>query len=237
VEKKFMNQSRTKGMKATKDYIARKFEEYNQLCFGGKLAPIPIILSHARTFLGQIAYKRKKNADGTWRYYDFVFKISTLIDLPETEVEDTILHEMIHYYIFSNQIQETSPHGKIFTAIMTEINKRFDRHITISYKKTKTDYENDVEIRQHLVCVVRFNDNRTGICVAAKTRIFNLWDSLANLPNVAECKWYSSIDPFFNRYPRSLNAKLYRISAEDLKAHLQDALPLVRHGNTIRIQK
>jgi len=67
---------------------------------------------------------KEQNPDGTWHYFGFVFRISTVIDLPEREVEDTILHEMIHYYILSNQMQDTSAHGEIFMRMMKDINVR-----------------------------------------------------------------------------------------------------------------
>lgn len=96
---------------ATLDYIKRKFAEYNQQMFGGKLKPLPFKLTSARTCLGQVRFHRTKNADGSWHYSDFVFMISNKVNREETVVEDTIIHEMIHYYILSNQIQDTAPHG------------------------------------------------------------------------------------------------------------------------------
>ena len=105
-------------MKATIEYVKQKFQEYNDLCFEGKLKPLPIRLSSSRTFLGQVSYRREKNPDGTWHYFGFIFRINTLIDLSENEVEDVIIHEMIHYYILSNQIQDTSIHGVVFTSMM-----------------------------------------------------------------------------------------------------------------------
>ena len=108
-------------------YIVQKFNEYNSLCFEGKLKPIAIKMSRARKFLGQVAYMRKRNPDGTCHYYQFIFKISTAFDLPEELIEDTILHEMIHYYILSNQIQDSSAHGIVFCQMMNQINQKFNR--------------------------------------------------------------------------------------------------------------
>lgn len=103
-------------MRATLEYIKQKFDEYNDMMFEGKQKQLPFKLSNAKSFLGAVFFQREKNADGTWHYYGFVFKISTVMDLPEDVVEDTIIHEMIHYYIMSNQMQDTAPHGKLFIA-------------------------------------------------------------------------------------------------------------------------
>lgn len=51
----------------TIDYIERKFQEYNELMFEGKLKPLPFKLSSARSFLGQVRCIRKK-VNGEWHY-------------------------------------------------------------------------------------------------------------------------------------------------------------------------
>lgn len=45
-------------MKVTLEYVERKFAEFNDLMFEGKLKPLPFRLSRARTFLGMVRYKR-----------------------------------------------------------------------------------------------------------------------------------------------------------------------------------
>ena len=225
-------------MIATLDYIKRKFDEYNALCFEGKLRPIVFKLSTARTYLGQIAFARTRNPkDGTWHYDRFVFRISTKRDLSEKEMEDTILHEMIHYWILSNQMQDTAPHGKLFVRKMNEINVRFNRHISITHKVTPEDHEKDREIRPHLVCVSRLRDGRHGIMIAARSRLYQLWDAMSLFREVSEWKWVITKDPFFNRYRRALTPKIYPIRAEELDKHLKDALQLERTGNQIRVKR
>lgn len=59
------------------------------------------------------------------------------MDLPEDVVKDTIIHEMIHYYIMSNQMQDTAPHGKLFIAKMQEINRKFNRNLAVTHRTTK----------------------------------------------------------------------------------------------------
>lgn len=224
-------------MKATLDYIKQKFQEYNDMCFEGKLKPLPFRLSSARTFLGQVAFQKEKNPDGTWHYYGFVFHISTLIDLPEREVEDTILHEMIHYYILSNQLQDTSAHGEIFTKMMKDINVRFNRNITVSHRYTKEEHDKDTEVRQHIICVSRMRNNQMGITIATKSHLFELWDEIPKVPTVAECSWYVTTDPYFNRFPRAASLKIYPIPPAELEEHLKGALPLVKTGNSIRVKR
>ena len=101
-------------MIATHEYVKDKFGEFNRLIFGGKLPLLPICMSNARTFLGACTFKRKRNWLGKTVLYDFKLKISTRFDLPEKELEDTIVHEMIHYYIAVNKLKDTSTNGHIF---------------------------------------------------------------------------------------------------------------------------
>ena len=224
-------------MRATYEYVERKFNEYNALIFGGELKPLPIRIVRARSFLGQIAFKRKRNLLGGWHYYDFIFKISIVLDQEENVVEDTILHEMIHYYILSNQLQDTSPHGKFFRKMMTEINQRYNRNITISHSSTCKERESDTRQRQHLVCIARLTDGRVGMMVIAHSRLFEFWDKLPRLPLVDKCEWFTTFNPYFNRYKRSQSIRLYEFSQESIDEHLADAKPLVREGNTIMVAR
>lgn len=220
----------------TLDYIKSKFNEYNTLCFEGKLPLLPFKLSSARSFLGQVRFVQEKNPDGTWHYCGFQFVISTKVDLPEQEVEDTIIHEMIHYWILSNQMQDNAPHGDLFISKMKEINMKYNRNISVAHKATKEEQDNDTEIRQHLVCVSRLRNGKRGVTIATKSSLFKLWDAMPTFPNMAELHWYVSTDPFFNRFPRAASPKIYPVPSEELEEHLKDAKELVRTGNNIRVK-
>ena len=56
--------------------------------------------------------------------------MSLTLDLPEQEVEDTILHEMIHYYIAEHQIKDNKAHGREFMRMAQELNEKYGLHIT-----------------------------------------------------------------------------------------------------------
>lgn len=122
-------------MVATIPYIEGKFNEYNGLIFNGELPAIPIKLSKAKTSLGQLAFKRRRTWYGRTVYSDFRLRVSTHFDLPENELEDIIIHEMIHYYIFVNRLKDKSAHGSLFRQMMKDINTRYGRNISISRKQ------------------------------------------------------------------------------------------------------
>ena len=207
-------------MTVTTAYIQQKFDEFNKQFFEGKLPPLPIRLSRAKTFLGQLAYKRRKKLFGGEELYDFVLKISTRVDLPEQEVEDTIIHEMIHYYIGVNQLRDTSTHGQLFRQIMDEINRKGGRHITISYKLSKEQREAtfDKRPRQHVVALAELTDGRTGLKVLSTNRrsVNHFRNNVMRIPGVKKVDFYITNHPYFNRFPCSSAIRLHIVNRKEV---------------------
>lgn len=121
-------------MIVTLPFLEKRFETFNHDYFDDALSPVPIKLGRAVRSLGSCAYKKRRKFFGKWEYYDFRIRISTRFDLSESEWEDVLLHEMIHYEILSRHLKDTSAHGRLFRARMKEINERYGRHIRISYR-------------------------------------------------------------------------------------------------------
>ena len=204
-------------MRATLEYIKQKFDEYNNLMFEGKLKPLPFKLSNAKSFLGAVFFQREKNPDDTWHYYGFVFKISTVMDLPEDVVEDTII--------------------KLFISKMQEINRKFNRNLSVIHRTTKEEQDSDKRVQQHIICVSRLKTGKRGVTITTKSRLFELWDAMPNFPKMAELRWVVSTDPYFNRFPKATKPGVYFVPSEELEPHLKDAKELIKQGNSIRIKK
>ena len=166
--------------------------------------------------------------------HDYEMRLSTGFDLPQKEWEDVVIHEMIHLYIVVKKIKDTSSHGQAFRRLMAEINHRHGRNIVVSARSTEEQLDADKRIRGHYMCIAKFSDGRLGVAPVTKTRIFSLWDDFQNFPNVVSIKWIGSTDPWFNRFPRVMKAKLYVAKREELLPHLKGAVLLERTGNTIR---
>ena len=214
-------------MKATIPYVEKKFEEFNLLMFGGKLPMLPIELSDAKTFLGVCVYKRKRTLLGRTVCYDFKLRINTRIDLAEQEVEDIIIHEMIHYYILVNKIKDSSSHGRVFRQMMNEINERFGRHIRISHKPTQEQKEQlyGTKQRWRVVAYVIFKDGRTGIKVLPRImpKVINYYNVVGRESSVERIELYTTNDTFFNRYPTSSALRVHYIDKADAEEHLAGA--------------
>lgn len=217
-------------MLATQQYVKDKFKEFNDLIFGGKLSMPSICMSNARTFLGACTFKRKRNWMGRTVLYDFKLKISKCADLPEHELEDTIIHEMIHYYIGVNQIKDSSAHGVVFRQLMVDINRKYGRHITISHKATKEERERTTDQREkwHVVALVQMKNGKMGIKVLprTKTSIAKYYNGVMGSGEVAEVRLFVCKDTFFNRFPASSALRVYYLSQDEINEHLKDARSL-----------
>ena len=214
-------------MKPTLLYVQEKFREYNQQIFAGKLPEIPVELSDAKGFIGVCKYKKRKLEDDTIELYDFRLSINTRIDLPEEEIQDTIIHEMIHYFIGYNKLEDSSSHGPMFQHLMKSINEKYGRHVSISHKGTKEEAEQAVDKRAkwHVIAVVTYFGGRKGIKVLPRIieRIIDYRKHVLTAQGVESIDFYLCNDPFFNRFPTSAALKVHDVALDDLNAHLKGA--------------
>lgn len=225
------------NMKPTVEYIEKKFEEYNRLMFGGRLPKIRIELSDASSFLGVCVADVKQLPDGRKAHSNFRLKINTRIDLPEQVVEDTIIHEMIHYFIFYNELCDTSAHGEIFKAIMASINATFNRHLTISHKSTAEQSEQAVSQKRvwRVIAAIHFKSGRVGVKVLPRVapRIMDYHSKMMKQAEVERIDLYLHDNPFFNRYPSSAALRVYELEADVLERNLEGAKELMINGSQV----
>lgn len=226
-------------MNVTISYIEEKFDEFNRLMFAGRLPRIPVCLTNVKTFVGQCACKKRLGADGKPEYYDFKLRINTRITLTEQELEDTLIHEMIHYYIFFNRLSDTSSHGQLFQRIMNEINRKFHRHISVSFKGTQAQREEAVDnrARYHVVAVVTLNNGSQGIKVLPRVvpKILHFHNTLLKDKRVSQIQLYISNHPFFNRFPCSSALKVHILESVEFYEYLSDARQMKCDGHKIEL--
>ena len=126
-------------MEITEDTIKEKFRKFNSDYFG-KALPLPkFTLLHSYRYLGyflcdKIIGKRKlKHPE---------IQISDYYDWNEKELDNVIIHEMIHYYLAYKHIDNELTHGEEFTKMADKLNKEYGFHIseridTSNYKRQK----------------------------------------------------------------------------------------------------
>jgi len=209
-------------MRATIEFVQAKVDYFNDLCFGGELPPIPIVLTSARTFLGKVTYMRRRGLFGrVVGNSDFTLRISTSFDLSESELEDVIIHELIHYYIASRNLKDTSAHGETFRQMMSDINARFGRNVVLRHQGLVGERPVRASRTPDLLCVTRLDGGGWGVTRCTEAMAPKLRRTLPRYFHIAEMTWFRCRDPFFDRFPRSRTPKIYKISRADLDAHLQ----------------
>lgn len=218
-------------MRATLPYLEQRFEHFNRLIFNSSLPPVPIELSRARTFAGVLVTKRKR-ALGVVVSTEYHLRVSTLFDLPQDELDDVLIHEMIHYYIAVRHMKDTSPHGTVFRRLMDDINSRHQRHITISHRSTPAEREarTDTRAKWHVVALVTFRDGRTGIKVLPRIwqRIDQYRAAVAPNPDVVKLEFFLHNSPWLNRFPVSTAYRVHYVEPETLRANMEGAKRLER---------
>lgn len=206
------------------------FAEFNALIFEGKLPQIPIYMSNAKGFLGKFVYRRKRSWLGGEKYCDMHLRINTRYDMSERELEDTIIHEMIHYYIAYNNIKDSSAHGKVFRQMMADINQRFGREITISHRKNDEPLVDTAQNKRkwHVVAVVDFADGRRGIKVLPKVEQSIEWykQNVERAPEVEAVKFVWSLNVMFNKYPVSKSLIVHIVDRQALEEALKESVAL-----------
>ena len=224
-------------MKATVEYVEKKFEEYNGRMFGGQLPKLPIQLTDEAGALGKCCFFQKQLPDGRIVYNDFVLKINTRIDLPEDVVEDVIIHEMIHYFILLHNLNDTGPHGDIFKSVMDSINATHGRKISISHKSTTEQQAQAVSTKAvwHVIAAIYLKSGKTGVKVLPRTinKVIDYFTEASKHRDVERVDLYLHNNPFFNRYPTSAAFRIHDIDADILQENLKGARALRVNGRQI----
>ena len=226
-------------MRPTVQYIQERFDLYNRLMFGGRLPRIPIRLSDAKTFLGQCVSRVLTHPDGRREHTDFELRISTRFDLSAEMVDDTIIHEMIHYFIHYNGLADTSAHGPIFKSIMHSINTVHGRNLSVSHRTTLIEREEaNSRPRWHVIAVIHLRDaspGTVGIKVLPRTaeKIIEFHRRVSSAPQVTGIDLYLHDAPYFNRYPTSAALRYHPAKLADITPHPTSARPITIQGTTM----
>ena len=228
-------------VKATLPFIEESFDKFNRTIFEDKLPKIPVALSNASSYVGLCTFKTRRRAFRAPEHYDFKLRISTRFDLPESELEDTVIHEMIHYYIRLHGIKDTSAHGNVFRQMMDEINSRFGRHVRVSHRTTAEQREALIDKRPkwHVVAVVTFKDGKQGLKLLPRItqRITAYHRALMRSGRIAGIEYYFESDPWFNRFPTSSAFNVFFPPMDEVRAHISGANPIsvtsrgIEYGN------
>lgn len=195
--------------------------------FDGRLPEPPISITNAKTYLGVCAFRKHRKWHGRLEYSDFKIRISRRFDLSQEEIDDTIIHEMIHYYIGLFSPADMPGHSVLFRRMMADINTRYGRHISVSHRLTQEQQEQAIDNRpkKHVVASVVLKDGRTGIKVipCMERHIRRYRRGMMASGKVSSIEFFQTTDPFFNRFPSSSAFTVYFPDPDVLAQHLPDS--------------
>ncbi|MGP1416223.1 SprT-like domain-containing protein [Prevotella fusca] len=197
----------------TVDYLRHAFEHYNALIFEGKL-PVPKLKwSRAKTRLGQMACKRKISW-GRTKFYDYTISVSSYYKLTTEEIDDVLIHEMIHYSIAYTGLKDTSAHGIVFRGMMDKINRTFGRHITISVRTRNLQPRMTQQPKGYLILALEMKNGKYYLSSVNPSAARKIATSLARTREIAHYAWYQSQDEYFHGMPRVRSLRGRQVSAE-----------------------
>lgn len=197
-------------MTPTIDYLRSQFHTFNAQYFEGALPEPAFRITNARTILGQyVCTCRTKWWRLAGKPQGCTIKISRYYDMPEREYQNTLLHEMIHYYISYKQIKDTSPHGKVFRQMMQRLN---DAGWGISVRTGTAGFDlanKSAKLKRKYVLALRTTAGRCYLSVVQPKAIAQLETLLRRVPDVEEHSWFVTCDDYFRDFPsvRTLRAR------------------------------
>lgn len=189
------------------------FDKYNALIFDGRL-PVPRLrLSKAKTRLGQMACKWK-TVRGRTTFSDYCISVSTYYALTQEQLDDVLIHEMIHYSIAYTGLKDNAPHGIVFRGMMDNINRRFGRHIAVSVNTRSIRPRVPQAPRTCLVLALKMKNGSRYLSSVSPASAGRLELSLSRSSEVESHVWYQTEDEYFSSMPRVRSLRGRKVSAD-----------------------
>lgn len=184
----------------TFEHLKAWFGQFNRDYFGGKL-PLPRLgITHSRTRLGSMGFKKRTHLGKTITYGHSI-NMSVLYEQDEWGYKNVFLHEMIHYYIAYNNIHDTGPHGEVFRRIMNGLNSQYGWEMKVSEStrdlKRAQDEGNGAYF---LVLALHLTSGKKMLSVVMPRYWSVINKQLGSVKEVESYSWHITNDPYFNGY-------------------------------------
>lgn len=186
-------------MSVSVDRLKAWFDEFNARYFNGELPRPAFSTGMSRTRLGSMSWRKERHLFR--QVAAFSIRISNYYDVDETTFKSVLLHEMIHLYIVSRGIKDTSAHGKEFRRHMNRLNADGWK-ITVSARVTGVPVtKRGKTCRAKIVLAVITNDGRHVLSVVNPRYVTAIDRAMRRAANVKSLSWHISTDNYFSVFP------------------------------------
>ena len=216
-------------MQITTDWLGRHFDLYNERYFGGGLPRPRLGLSNARTRLGVVTYKIHRERTGPRpsdvkkTYCNFCIRLSIYYEQTERDYQNTLLHEMIHYYIGVNGLQDDAPHGTLFRRYMDQLNRQ-GWNITVR-KNAKLQPKAQKRAEPRLVLAIRMKSGECWFCVINPSHIRQIEARMRSHVPYESYGWYLANDFYFMDYAQSRTLRGHVVPSELFEQKIAQMTP------------
>lgn len=170
--------------------IEKSFNSLNYMYFNGNLPMVTIKYCNSKSYMGMFCVQRNK---------PHVIKINKHYDISDIDIEDILVHEMIHLWQYINDYKDW--HGHSFIKKMNEINSYGKHNVTITEKR-QFEMTNEIKSKMKSQYILVFEG------VDIEFRYISRVENIYNLSSI-----YRTLIKY-HRYNRCKNVKAYEVKHE-----------------------
>lgn len=146
-------------MKLTTEFLYKKFDELNKIYFDDSLPKIKIKVCHAKSYFGTFNFLYRKVNGAKVLHECRYISISEYYVQTSREYANTLLHEMLHYYITYFKLSKRPDlHDKVFKMYMEKFNA-MDAGYRIDIEGNSKGLDINEKYNKKEYTVVRFTYN------------------------------------------------------------------------------
>lgn len=202
-------------MTITTDILVKKFNKFNRRFFNSSLPAIDIIITKEKNRFGSFEYIRQYDYHlGRTIEVPRKISISSYYDMDEKFIDETLIHEMIHYYIAHRKIKDNNSHGYYFMAYANRISESSEYNIT-AHGSAKGLIPANYKKKDYYIVTFKYM-GESYFSRISKSRVGSSEYIMENFANVTDIAFYKSDDVRLDIY-RQCTARLSLHSMEKLK--------------------
>ena len=190
----------------TTDILVKKFNKFNRRFFNSALPVIDIIVTREKNRFGAFEYMRQYDYHlGRTIEVPRKISISSYYDMDEKFIDETLIHEMIHYYIAYRKIKDNDSHGYYFMAYANRISESSEYSIT-AHGSAKGLIPANYKKKDYYIVTFKYM-GESYFSRISKSRVGSAEYIMENFAHVTDITFYKSDDVRLDIY-RQCTARL-----------------------------